>query len=154
MLRQRQCILCGFSQQQVNLAQPVKAFAQHQTQLQLQRNAAVSHFDLQGMAQGTQQLATADGIGQVVLTAVFTVEQHQRAAIIERVQLALIQRRRLIQAISIPLQQLHQACARQTSQLLLRAQLHGKYRTWLRRSRLSFDYGFRRHTGGAGVAQI
>ncbi|MNC68238.1 hypothetical protein D3C75_1188100 [compost metagenome] len=64
---------------------------QGQAQLQLQGDAAVGDFDLQGMAQRPEQFATADGVGQVVIAAVLAMEQHQGAAIFEGVQFAFVQ---------------------------------------------------------------
>ncbi len=123
VLGQGQGVLGLFGHQQVDLLHTLQIIARYQAQLQLQGNTAVRHFDLQCMAQGAQQLATADGIGQVVLATVATVEEHQGAAVIERVGFAFVQRRRLFQAVAVTLQQLGQACAWQTAQLLLGAQL-------------------------------
>ena len=157
MLRQGQCILRRFGQQQVNLTHAAQAFTQHQAQLQLQGNAAVCHFDLQGVTQCTQQLAAANGVGQVVVAAVFTVEQHQCAAIVQRMQFALVQRGCLVQTITIAFQQFHQSGAGQAAQLLLCPQLHREYGTRLRRRRCDrfwFGQGNRRGTRRAGVAQV
>ncbi|MNH34253.1 hypothetical protein D3C79_948330 [compost metagenome] len=92
----------------------MQVFTQGQAQLQLQGNAAVSYLDLQGMTQGTQQLATADGIGEVVLAAVLAVEQQQGAAVVEGVHFAFIQRGSLVEAVAVAFQQLGQARAWQT----------------------------------------
>ncbi|MNP49410.1 hypothetical protein D3C76_1435930 [compost metagenome] len=121
MLRQGQGVLGLLGQQQINLAQAMQVFTQGQAQLQLQGDAAVGHFDLQGMPKGAQQLATANGIGEVVLAAVLAVEQHQGAAVVEGVHFAFIQRCGLVKAVAIALQQLGQAGARQTPKLLLGA---------------------------------
>ena len=123
--------------------------------MQLQGNAAVRDFDLQGMAQRAQQFTAANGVGQVVVAAVFAVEQHQRAAIVQRVQLALVQRRRLVEAVAITLQQFHQAGTWQATQLLLGAQLHGQYSTRLRGGRLGrLGLDHRRWRLGRCVAQV
>src|SRR5690606_8330729 len=83
VLRQRQCILGLFGHQQVDQFQPMQVITQRQAQLQLQGDAAVGHFDLQGMAQGAQQFAAADGVGQVVLATIAAVEQQQGTAVVE-----------------------------------------------------------------------
>ncbi|MNF79112.1 hypothetical protein D3C84_613180 [compost metagenome] len=132
MLGQGQGILSGLAEQQVALAQVEQFFALGQAQLQLQGDAAVGHLDLQGMAERTHQFAAADGMGQVILTAVLAMEQHQAAAVVEGVQFASIERRGLVQAIAISLQQIHQARARQASELLLGAQLDGQHGALLR----------------------
>ena len=79
--------------------------------------------ELEGMTQSTQQFAAADGIGQVIVAAIFGVEQQQRAAIVEGFDFALIQRSSLLEAVAITLEQLGQARARQAAQLLLGTQL-------------------------------
>jgi hypothetical protein len=98
----------------------------------LQGDAAVGDFDLQLMAQRPQQFTAADGVGQVIVAAVFGVEQHQRAAIVQRVQFALIQRSGLFEAVAVAPEQFFQACAGQATQLLLRAQLHRQHGAVLR----------------------
>ncbi|MNV79566.1 hypothetical protein D3C71_1731250 [compost metagenome] len=119
MLGQRQGVLGLFSHQQVNLFQTLQVIAQGQAKLQLQGNAAVRHFYLQGMAKRAQQLTTADGVGQVVFAAVAAVEQHQRAAISQRVGFTFVQRGSLFQAVAVAIEQLGQAGAWQAAQLLL-----------------------------------
>ncbi len=126
MLGQGQGILGLFGQQQVDLAQAMQAFTQHQTQLQLQGDAAVRDLDLQCMAECAQQFAAANGVGQVVVTAVLAVEQHQGAAVIECLHFAFIQRGGLVEAVAVAFQQFSQARARQATQLFLRAQLYGQ----------------------------
>ncbi|MNE20002.1 hypothetical protein D3C80_1131040 [compost metagenome] len=104
MLRQGQGVLSLLGQQQINLAQAMQVFTQHQAQLQLQGDAAVGHFDLQGVPQRAQQLTTANGIGQVVLSTVLAVEQHQCAAVVKGVDFAFIQRGGLVEAVAVALQ--------------------------------------------------
>ena len=79
------------------------------------------------MAEGAHQFAAADGVGQVVLTNIQLMEQHQAAAVAQGVQFALIQAGSLVQAITVTLQQLHQTGARQAAQLFLCAQLDCQY---------------------------
>ena len=146
MLRQGQGVLGRFGQQQVNLAQTEQLVTQGQAQLQLQGNARVGHFDLQLMTQCAQQLATADRIGQVVFAAVFSVEQHQGAAVVQGVQLALVQRGGLVEAVAITLEQLLKASTGQAAQLILGTQLHGQHRAVLR------HVGSRRFNHGLGRA--
>ncbi|MNI85566.1 hypothetical protein D3C73_1425710 [compost metagenome] len=121
MLGESQGVLGFFGHQQVYLFQPLQVIAQGQAQLQLQSDAAVGYLDLQGVAESAQQLAAADCVGQVILAAVAAVEQHQSAAVVERVGLAIVQRRGLLQAVAVAFQQLGQAGAWQPAQLLLRA---------------------------------
>ncbi|MNY39422.1 hypothetical protein D3C86_1741050 [compost metagenome] len=87
------------------------------------------------MTECAQQLAAANGIGQIVVAAVFGVEQHQRTAVVQRVQFALVQRSRLIEAVAVAFEQFFQAGARQATQLLLGAQLHGQNGAVLRHVR-------------------
>src|SRR5690606_35650222 len=86
VLGQRQGILNLVVQQQVALTKLKHVFAAGESELQLQGDTAVGDFDLQGMAKGAHQFAAADRVGQVVLAAVPAVEQHQAAAVLERVQ--------------------------------------------------------------------
>ena len=74
----------------------------------MQGDAAVGHLDLQGVAQGAHQFTAANRMGQVIITAVALVKQHQAAAVAEGVQLALIQAGGLVQAVTVALQQVHQ----------------------------------------------
>ena len=97
------------AEQQVALAQVEQTVALGQGELQLQRDAAVGDVDLQGVAQRAHQLAAADGMGEIVLLVVLAMKQHQAAAIVERVQLGLVERRGLLQAVAITLQQFGQA---------------------------------------------
>ncbi|MNI72000.1 hypothetical protein D3C73_1279160 [compost metagenome] len=85
----------------------------------MQGDAAVGDFDLQLMPQRSQQLTTADGVGQVIVATVFGVEQHQRAAIVQGVQFALVERGRLVEAVAVAFEQIFQACPGQASQLFL-----------------------------------
>ena len=126
MLGQGEGVLGCFGQQQINLAQGEESVTQSQSKLQLQGDAAVRDFDLQCMAQCPEQLATADSVGQVIVAAVFAVEQHQCAAVVQGVQFALVQRSRLVKAVAIALKQLRQTRAGQTTQLILCAKLHSK----------------------------
>jgi len=98
------------------------------------------------MGQRTHQLATADRMGQVVLLVVLAVEQHQAAAVVERVQLGLVERGGLLQAIAVALQQLGQARPRQAAQLVLGAELDGQHGTTgrTRNARLRRAAGWRR----------
>ncbi|MNQ88286.1 hypothetical protein D3C85_1035430 [compost metagenome] len=132
VLAQREGALGGVVEQQVALAETREVVAQGQAQLQLQGDAAVGDLDLQGMAQGTHQLATADGMGQVVLAAVLAVEEHQAAAVVEGQQLAVVEAGSLVQAVAITLQQVHQASPWQAAQLVLGAQLDGQHGAALR----------------------
>ena len=67
------------------------------------------------MPESTHQLAAAQAVGQVVLLVVLAVEQHQTAAIVECMKLGLIQRRGLLQAVGVALQQLGKASAGQST---------------------------------------
>ena len=91
MLRHGQRGLCRLAEQQITLAQVIKPFALSEPQLQLQRDAAIGDLDLQGVTQRAHQLATAERMGQVVLLVVLAVEEHQAAAVVERMQFGLIQ---------------------------------------------------------------
>ncbi|MOA66262.1 hypothetical protein D3C78_1929640 [compost metagenome] len=50
MLRQGQGILGFFGHQQIDLLESLQVITHGQPQLQLQGDAAIGHFDLQGMA--------------------------------------------------------------------------------------------------------
>ncbi len=143
MQRHIQRGLRRLAEQQVALAQVEQAIALGQGELQLQRDAAVGDVDLQGMAQRTHQFAAADRVGEVVLLVVLAMKQHQAAAIVERVQLGLVKRRGLLQAVSIALQQFGQARPRQAAQLFLPAELDGQHgaASRLRRGRRLYARG-------------
>ena len=84
------------------------------------------------VAQGAQQLTAANGVGQVIVAAVFGVEQHQRAAVVQGVQFALVQRGGLVEAVAVAFQQFGQARTGQATQLVLGTQLHGEHSAVLR----------------------
>ncbi|MNO91333.1 hypothetical protein D3C76_828740 [compost metagenome] len=75
------------------------------------------------MAEGAHQLAAAEGVGEVVLAGFLVVEEDQAAAVLQRMQGALVQARGLLQAVAVAFQQVHQARARQAAQLFLVAEL-------------------------------
>ena len=106
------------------------------------------------MTQCAQQLAAANRVGQVVVAAVFGVEQHQRAAVVQGFDFALVQRSGLIQTVAVARLQFFQTCPRQTAQLLLRAQLHRQHCRVLRYVRRRFAHGRLRDSSQRLIAQV
>ena len=72
-----QCGGCAF--RTVDYAEELR-FKQQRIDDAFQR---IGHLDLQGVAEGTHQFTAANCMGQVIITAVALVKQHQAAAVAE-----------------------------------------------------------------------